>query len=221
MTLIAVTGMHREARAFPAGCAVVVSGGSNRSLASKVENAIAAGAHAVISVGIGGGLARDLPVGSIVIAREVVSTGARYHADEGWANALKTRLPDAVHGIIAGSDAVVSEPGDKAALHRDTGAIAVDMETHIAAAVASSYELPFAAIRAISDSVKDRLPPAVHGAIDEDGQLRLGAVIASIARNPAQIPALIRTGRGTDLAMKRLLRCFDLVGVRFACPYLG
>ena len=56
--LIAVTGMHREARLFPQGCTIIVSGGGNAQLATKIENAIAAGASAVISVGIGGGLRR-------------------------------------------------------------------------------------------------------------------------------------------------------------------
>jgi len=73
----------------------------------------------------------------------------------------------------------------------------------------------------VSDAADDRLPPAVIGAVDADGHLRLGAVLASIARNPLQVPALIRTGRGSERAMQSLLRCLDLVGVGFGCPHLG
>ncbi len=102
-----------------------------------------------------------------------------------------------------------------------TGALAVDMETHIAASVAAAYDLPFAALRAVSDAAEDRLPPAVIGAIDADGKLRLGAVLGSIARNPLQVPALIRTGRGSEAATKSLLRGFDLLGIGFGCPHLG
>lgn len=219
--LITVTGMHREARLFPQGTEVVISGGENAGLARRIEQAIAKGARAIISVGIGGGLKPGLSVGSIVIAHEVVAEGARYHADAEWADAVSARIPQAVCGTIAGVDAIVTEPHDKAALHAKTGALAADMETHIAASMAAAYELPFAALRAVSDAAEDRLPPAVIGAIDNEGHLRLGAVLGSVARNPLQIPALIRTGRNSDVATKSLLRCFNLLGVGLGCPYLG
>ncbi len=219
--LIAVTGMQREARLFPRGTQVVISGGGNAGLGRRIERAIAQGARAIISVGIGGGLKPGLPVGSIVIAEEVVAEGARYHADAQWTEVLAARLPAAMRGIIAGVDAIVTEPADKAALHAKTGALAVDMETHIAASVAAAYDLPFAALRAVSDAAEDRLPPAVIGAIDADGKLRLAAVLGSIARNPLQVPALIRTGRGSEAATKSLLRGFDLLGIGFGCPHLG
>lgn len=221
MTLIAVTGMRREARLFPQGVTVIVSGGGNAQLAAKIENAIASGASAVISVGIGGGLAPDLAVGSAVIADEVVGAGARYHADREWADALASRMPNVVRGIVAGVDAIVTAPEEKAELHRDTGALLADMESHIAARVASAYGLPFAVLRTVSDAAGERLPPAVLGAIDDAGALRLGAVLASVARNPLQIPALVRTGRGSAAATKSLLRCFDLLGVGLGCPHLG
>ena len=219
--LIVITGMQREARLFPRGVQVVISGGDNAGLGRRIEKALAQGARAIISVGIGGGLKPGLKVGSIVIAEEVVSAGARYHADARWAEALAARLPQAARGTIAGVDAIVTEPADKTALHRETGALAVDMETHIAASVAAAYDLPFAALRAVSDAAEDRLPPAVIGAIDAEGKLRLGAVLASIARNPLQVPALIRTGRGNEAATKSLLRSFDLLGIGFGCPHLG
>ncbi len=219
--LIAVTGMQREARLIPHGCRVIVSGSGNAQLAGKIESAIAEGARAVISVGIGGGLAPDLQIGSVVIADDVIGAGARYHADADWSDALALRIADARRGAIAGTDAVVTEPADKAALHRDTGALAVDMESHIAAGVASAYGLPFAALRTISDLADERLPPAVLGAVDAQGHVRLGPVLVAVAKNPLQIPALIRTGRGSEAAMKQLLRCLDLLGVGFGCPHLG
>ena len=221
MTLIAVTGMHREARLFPEGSTVVVSGGGNSRLADRIETAIARGARAVISSGIGGGLAPGLPVGTVVIGTHIVAQEGRYAADAAWLEALALRLPQAVTAAIAGRDAIVAEPAIKAALHRDSGAAAVDMESHVAARVAAAHGLPFAALRVISDTAEERLPPAVIGAIDGEGHLRLGAVLASVARRPWQVPALIRTGRGSSAATASLLRCFDLLGIGLGCPHLG
>lgn len=219
--LIAVTGMHREAVLFPKGNEPVVSGGVNAGLATKIEAAIARGGKAVISVGICGGLKPGLPIGTTVIATEVIGRSERYAADAAWHEALAARIPQASRGAIAGSDTIVTEPTQKAALHRDTDAIAVDTESHIAARVAAGYGLPFAALRVISDAAEDVLPPAVLQAIDAEGKLRIAAVLGAIARNPAQIPGLIRTGRNSDRAMRSLLRCFDLLGVGLGCPHLG
>jgi hopanoid-associated phosphorylase len=218
--LLAVTGMQREARLLPKGMEAVIAGGDNTDLAQRIERSIARGARAIISVGIGGGLKPGLAAGSLVIAQDVVAEGGRYDTDTGWAEAMAAQLPQAVRGTIAGVNAIITEPADKSALYHQTGALLVDMESHVAAAVASAYELPFAALRAVSDAAEERLPPAVTGAIDAHGRLKLGAVLTSIAKNPLQIPALIRTGRGSDAAEKSLLRSFDLIGVGSACPHL-
>ena len=219
--LIAITGMHREAVLFPKGVELVVSGGSNSALAAKIEATVVRGGRAVISVGICGGLAPDLKIGTAVIATEVVWRDERIPTDERWRDALAIRMPRAISGRIAGSDIIVTEPAAKAALHGETGAAAVDMESHIAARVAAKHGLPFAALRVISDAATDTLPPTVLGAIGPDGKVQHGAMLRAIAARPAQIPALIRTGRNSDRAMTTLLRCFDLLGIGFGCPYLG
>ena len=218
--LIIVTGMHREALVVGGGGKVVVSGGDTTGLASKIE-AAACGAHAVLSVGIGGALAPGLATGAVVIATDIVSNGGRLPADTRWRNDIAERLPDAVAGVIAGSDAIVREPSAKAALHRETGAVLVDMESHIAARVAAAHDLPFAAFRVVSDDAGQTLPSAVVGAIGPDGRLRLGAVLRSIAAKPGQIPGLVRTARDSRRAMASLRRCVTLLGAGFACPYLG
>ena len=48
---------------------------------------------------------------------------------------------------IVGAEEVILHPRDKTELHERTGATAVDMESHIAAAYAASVGLPFAALR--------------------------------------------------------------------------
>lgn len=219
--LVVVTGMHREALIVARGGEVVVSGGDSAGLADRIEAAAGRGARAVLSVGVGGGLLPDLPIGRAVIASDVVSGGVRWPADPRWRDALAARLTDATTAIIAGSDRIVGDPAAKAALHRETGAAVVDMESHVAARVAADRRLPFAALRVISDDATHRLPQAVYGAIGPQGKLRLGAVLRSLAAAPAQLPGLVRTARHDRRAMERLRRCVALLGAGFACPYLG
>lgn len=219
--VIAVMGMHREAQIAERGGEAVVSGGDNSSLAAKIEAAIARGGRAVISFGICGGLVPALPVGAVVIGSEVVWEGARMPTDARWRNALAARLPLAVTGAVAGANAILADGGAKRALYRESGALAVDMESHIAARVAAAHGLPFAILRVVSDTSDYTLPPAALDAIGPDGKPKIANVLRSVLAKPSQIPALIRTARDSERALAELFRCLDLLGPGFLCPYLG
>jgi hypothetical protein len=90
------------------------------------------------------------------------------------------------------------------------------MESHVAAQFAKSRNLKFAALRVISDDAHHSLPPAVMKAMKPDGGIAVWRVLGSILRRPWQVPALIRTARGSNKAFAELLRCRDLLGVGLA-----
>ncbi len=119
---------------------------------------------------------------------------------------LARAVPGAHRGTIVGADSIIASVTEKTALYASTGAIAVDMESHIAARVAARHHLPFAIVRTISDSADHALPPAALVGMKPDGGVALGAILASLARNPAQLPGLIRTGRDAGAAFSALGR---------------
>ena len=122
---------------------------------------------------------------------------------------LRARLPDARSGAFAGVERIVATATEKAALRAQTGAIAADMESHVAERVARRHGLPFAIVRAVSDDAQRSLPPAALVGMRPDGGVHLGAVFRSLAKNPAQLPALIATGRDAEKAFRALLRGFE------------
>lgn len=144
-----------------------------------------------------------------VISRSVPSAGPsllgpglRRGGDlEDW---LAQTLPKAHLGTVVGAGSIVASVAEKAALYAATGAIAVDMESHVAARVAARHGLPFATVRTISDSADHALPPAALVGMKPDGGVALGAILGSLARNPAQLPALLRTGRDAGAAFRAL-----------------
>jgi adenosylhomocysteine nucleosidase len=138
--------------------------------------------------------------------------------DPGWAGRLAARLPGARLGAILGVDAMVAEAAGKAALHRETGALAVDMESHVAARVARRHNLPFAAARAISDAADRSLPPAARVGMRPDGGMDLPGVLRALARDPCQLPALIRTGIEAERGFRALLRGHRGLGPTLAGP---
>ena len=212
--VVAVTGLGVEARiAAGPGVRAIAGGGSVPALFAALEQALAQGAHAVMSFGIAGGLAEELACGAWVIARAVVTPERRWPCDAAWLRILAARLPGARTADLAGVDAPLSEPAAKRALHRATDAAAVDTESHIAAALAAAHGLPFVAFRVVADSARRMLPPAALIALAPDGSIRAGAVLGSLARAPAQLPSLLRTALDARTAVRALSRGRRLLGL--------
>ncbi len=218
VTLVAVCGLKREARIVGGpGIVAVAGGGNSAALARQVESA-AAGCAGLISIGVAGALDPTLAIGEAVVASAVVAGGAPAPTNAAWTQRLAKSLGDARVGTIASSDTIIAEANDKAALHAASGAIAVDMESHIVAGVAERLGLPFAALRFISDAAADSMPPAALVAMKSDGGVVIGAVLGSLARDPRQLPALMRLGRDADVAFRALRRGRGLLGPALGFP---
>lgn len=218
MTILVVTGLRREARLLSGPeVEVVAGGGDRRRLEARLEER-AAWANGIISMGIAGGMAPGLRPGQWVVARAVLDRGMVLPADTDWTDALLARLPGAVDGPFLGVDTITTGKAEKAALHRATGAIAVDMESHVAARVAARHRLPFAAARVICDPAHRSLPAAALVGMRPDGRMDVTAVLRSLVAEPGQIPALIRTAWEAERAFRALLRGHRLLGSGLCRP---
>src|ERR1700749_2776286 len=216
MTILAVTGMTKEAGIIgTAGVVVVVGGGDGDGLATKLD-ALHGDIQGVISIGLGGALSPLLKVGDVVIGEKIITGLKDWDCHAGWRNRLASRLAHAHQGRLFGSDVIIHEAQTKTGLYDTTGALVIDMESQVAARFAAKRNLPLAALRVISDDSTHVLPPAALVAMQPDGGISIGKVLWSIMKKPAQIPALARTGRASSKAFKELLRCRDLCGVGLA-----
>ena len=202
-----MTGLAAEARIAAGPGVVTLSGGGDMArLTRLIEEAVAAGGRAIISIGIAGGLSPGLKAGSCLVGRKVLTvSGESFEADRVWAQRLSVRLGGAPIVDLAGIDRPVVDSAAKRALHVETGAAAADMESHVAARLAARYGLPFAALRVVADPAEHRLPPAALVGMRPDGGVALGAVLASLARQPQQIPALMMTALDARAAFAALL----------------
>jgi hopanoid-associated phosphorylase len=206
--ILAAVGMQREARLVErhgAGLGVrAVAGGGRAELLEQRLKAALEGAEGLISIGLGGALDPALEVGDVVVASEVLRPRRRWETNPAWREVLLSRLPKARAGAVYGSDEMVLNALDKAKLRGRGGAILVDMESHVAAKLAAARGLPLAVVRVVSDKATASLPEAVRAGLAEDGRMDLMGVLGALARDPGQLPALIRVGRDADLAFKAL-----------------
>ena len=212
--VIAATGLVREARMLAGAGIVAIAGGGDRARLEAEIEAACAGATGIISIGLGGALDEGLKPGDWVIGSQV----GTIETDREWTNRLLSKLPGARLGAVAGSDVMVVDAAAKARLHAATGALVVDMESHIAARVAGRRGLPFVVARTISDGADRALPRAAQAGMRPDGGMDVGAVIASLAQRPWELPALVRTGLEAEAAFGALLRGRQLLGAALMGP---
>jgi adenosylhomocysteine nucleosidase len=219
--ILAATGLQRERRIVAGPDVEAVAGGGDHARLEAVLDRLATGANGIISIGIAGALAPGLRPGSWIVANAVFDDGEPVPTDPAWTGRLAARLPGAARGLLLGANAMVAEATQKAALHRTTGAVAVDMESHIVARVARRHRLPFAAVRVISDAAHRTLPLAARVGMKSDGRMDLPAVLRSLLANPGQLLDLIRTGLEAERAFRALLRGYRRLGPRLAGPDLA
>lgn len=219
--ILAVTGLQRERRLLASlGVEAVAGGGDHARLAATLDR-LAPGMDGIISIGIAGALASGLGPGTWVVATAVHTGRAAMPTDRDWTDRLVSCLPQAERGLLLGSDDIAATAVHKTDLHRRTGAVAVDLESHIAARIARRHGLPFVAARVISDAAHRTLPPAARIGMRRDGTMDLPAVLRSLLANPWQLPALIRTGLEAERAFRALLRGHRSFGARLGAGLGG
>ncbi len=217
LPVLLITGMKREA-ACAAGDGVITlcSSASAAQLRQSLERLKGQDFGAVISFGLAGGLDPALRPGDAIVAREIIAQGARYAVHPRLAAAMidavaKTgRAP--VSDALVGVDQMAMDVAAKTALRKQTGAAAVDMESHIAAAFAKANRTPFAAVRVVADPATRTLPPLAAKAITPDGDIDNGYVTRELIRAPGQIGELIRTGLDSRAALSTLGRVGPALG---------
>ncbi|HXA36505.1 MAG TPA: hypothetical protein VNW26_09255 [Steroidobacteraceae bacterium] len=188
--------------------ALLAVGGMGSALAAiAARKLVDAGACALVSYGLAGGLDPTLSAGTVVLPGAIVSRdGARLVTSAHWRDQLSLAIADqgpVAAGMLLTSSLPIDAVADKAAAFRETGAVAVDMESLAIAEVAAAHRLPCIAVRVIVDTAADVLPRTVVAA-SRAGQLHIGRFIGGLALAPVELFAVIRLARRYRAATRSL-----------------
>ncbi|OLL31934.1 hypothetical protein BTH42_09910 [Burkholderia sp. SRS-W-2-2016] len=221
LPVIVVTGMAFEARIARGdgsdGVEVVYAARADL-LERALTAAVARGAAGIVSFGTAGGLAPELEPGALIVADAVHGPNGRIATDVDWTAMIAAAVNAGGLGarVRRGSTAAVAAPlitaADKSALHTSTGALAVDMESHIAGATAAAHGLPFAVCRAIVDPAWRTLPPAATAGLRDDGTTALGPILRELLRQPSQLGALLKLAADARAARTTLVEARRALG---------
>jgi hopanoid-associated phosphorylase len=216
--VIAVTGMAFEARIVRGEGVDVVYAARADLLERALSAAVARGCSGIVSFGTAGGLAPDLAPGTLIIADAVDGPSGRLATDPQWSARLAAALAASPlagqlrRGLMAAVGAPLISAADKQTLHRSNGALAVDMESHIAGAMAAAHGLPFTVCRAIVDPAWRTLPSAATAGLRDDGSTALAPILRELLRQPSQLGALIQVAVDARAARRSLVQARHALG---------
>jgi adenosylhomocysteine nucleosidase len=111
----------------------------------------------LISTGFAGALDEELKIGNLVLSEN-------YSSAELLGSPQLNFADDALFvGKLVTVPGITDSKSERARLAKETGAVAVDMETEFIAAACAAHQLPMLSLRVISDTPSDPLPapPAV------------------------------------------------------------
>jgi adenosylhomocysteine nucleosidase len=206
-TLGVAVRRHDGLASLGSGALLAVSGMGGDMAAPAARRLVEAGASALMSFGLAGGLDPTLDPGTVVLPSEVISRdGARFPASPEWRRKLSLAVAEMTR-VVSGTLLTSLRPIDtaelKAAAFRETGAVAVDMESASVAEVAAAHDLPFMAVRVIVDGAADVLPQAVLAA-SHGGHLSVLRLVCGLAVAPRDIVGVIRLARRYRAATRSL-----------------
>jgi hypothetical protein len=172
----------------------------------------------VVSFGVAGGLDADMHPGDILVPSRIEHGTTRFDTDPAWSAAIRAALPQAANGLLAGVDAAVASIADKESLHRISGALAADMESHIAARQAHAAAVSVVACRVVIDPATRAVPQAALAAMGESGRTDFGALLRALAEQPRQLADLLLLACDARLARAALRAARAALGEHFARP---
>ncbi|WP_174287182.1 hopanoid-associated phosphorylase [Sphingomonas bacterium] len=212
--VVVATGFNREVACVSrlAGVVPVAGGGDPVGLRTRLEHA-AAGAAGIVSFGMTGALVDGLAIGDWIVADRLWGA-IELECDPAWAAALANALPGARIGGFYADGRMIDTVAEKLALGERHDALAVDMESHVAGAVAAERGLPFAIVRCVSDGARHLLPHAITVSMRPDGGVDAKAMLRSLAARPGQVADIARTTAGFAKAMRELKRGAMRIGPR-------
>lgn len=176
---------------------VIVANGPGPKLAGSAVDVVKEHQRmdGLISTGFCGGLQPSLHACDIFVATEVVGVGP--------ALAPASQKPFKT-GKLLSTDRVVSTAAEKAELSK-SGADAVEMEAAAVATRAREWEVPFYAVRVVTDTFEESFPLDFNAARSSDGRFSRVRIIGAAMRRPfAVFPELIKLNKRTKRAARAL-----------------
>ncbi len=184
---------------------VVITGPGPERARLGLDRLLDCGPQVILNFGVSGSLVEDLNCG------DLVCPGLLRYEDQGLDidtkfkketdRALSSSGLNTKGGVLYTSSRVLEGPEEKRRLHERSLAHAVDMEGFFLARGCMEARVPFYCVKAISDTVTQKVPRAVTGCVTRNGGLNVPRLVVSILFDPGLLPHLLRMREGFQRAI--------------------
>lgn len=181
-------------------------------ISAFVSRAANDGCRGIVSYGFAGGLSPQLRCGDIVVGSEVIGPNGTAQTDDIWSAWLLSTIPGAVYGPIAGADTPISTSVLRNELGLGSGALAVDMESHVIARLAAANRMRFVALRVVIDAAQRNVPFSALGCVSSRGETSRWRLGRLLLQRPSDAPDVMRLWTDWWLASKVLRSCSEVLG---------
>lgn len=163
----------------------------------------------VISAGFAGALHPELQKYALFLPSEVVLESEEKRTffsklqPSDFPKELRTEMT--FGGRLLTAARVIAKSEEKQRLGAKTGAIAVDMETFAVAELCAELDLPFLAVRVVSDAADENLPNDVQTLVEQKTTFsRWGAALQMMFQRPSSVCDMYRLYEGSVESAVRL-----------------
>jgi len=173
---------------------VWMTGIGRKNAAENARNAIAhMRPERVITAGFAGGLNPKLKCGTVIYEEDF---------DAGFGPELEALGAVPAKFYCHRRVAITAE--EKAALWKETGADAVEMESSVIRTICREFHIPSATIRVISDDATQDLPLDFNALMTSEARINYLKLFGAVLSRPSRIPKLIEFQQQTIGAARKL-----------------
>ena len=192
----------REFTFYESEYAIAVCGGIGPEAARRAAQAavVTYKPELLISAGVAGALTPELRVGETIFPAAIIDSSDGSRQETAIAKSRLANSPLARTVLVTYPE--IASAAQKQQLAKSYGAHAVDMEAAAVARAAQQHDLPFLAIKAISDELDFELPEMSRFICE--GQFRTKAFIFHVALRPWLWLRVFRLARNSKIACENL-----------------
>ena len=169
----------------------------------------------LISWGTAAGLKEAVEPGTLLLPGSVLDKdGKKLKTDSEFAEKLIAQLPDDINyerGILSESLTILHNEAEKLSFHELTRAVACDMESATIGTVALGHNIPFNAIRFVTDDARATIPKSVLLSMDTKGHFNILKFLVNIVRSPGEINQVRQLSRNFTKAKKSMSIIRDIL----------
>ena len=204
-----ITGLEKEAIILQkivhyAKSEIIWVGNKQGSAYAQANTLVKNGCEILISFGIAGALDPQLSAGDLVIPKSVTDAKCNtFRTDYNLHQQISHHFSNKFKvssGTLFGSETIIWDADEKKRLFDEYNTKIVDMESFGVARAANENNCSFLIVRSISDIANQSLPKESLKSIDLNNNIKLGNILIDLAKNPNELPSLLRLAQNSRKA---------------------